>query len=52
MKLAGISNFVSHPSLAAMLFPAVLVTALFFAFAYLLSVRIRKVDATTLIRQF
>lgn len=52
MKLAGISNFVSHPSLAAMLFPAVLVTALFFAFAYLVSVRIRKVDTTTLIRQF
>lgn len=50
MKLAGISNFVSQPSLAAMLFPAVLVTALFFAFAYLVSVRIRKVDTTTLIR--
>lgn len=51
MKLAGISNFVSHPGLAAMLFPAVLVTALFFAFACLVSVRIRKVDTTTLIRQ-
>ena len=51
MKLAGISNFASHPGLAAMLFPAVLVSALFFAFACLVSVRIRKFDTTALIRQ-
>ena len=51
MKLAGISNFTSHPGLAAMLFPAILVTSLFFAFAYLVSVRIRKFDTTALIRQ-
>lgn len=51
MKLAGISNFTSHPVLAAMLFPAILVTSLFFVFAYWVSVRICKFDTTALIRQ-
>lgn len=41
MKLAGISNFASSPSFGAVLLPGMVVTLLFFLFAYLAAGRIK-----------
>lgn len=48
MKLAGISNFASHPGLGSILFPAGVVVALFMGFSYLAAGRIKKVAVTVL----
>ena len=48
MKLAGISNFASHPGLGEMLFPAGVVILLFMGFSYLTAGRIRRVAVTVL----
>ncbi len=44
MKLEGISNFSSHPSLWEMLFPSVVVVLLYTGFGWLGSGKIRKAD--------
>lgn len=49
MKLAGISNFSSSPSLENTLLPAGIVTFLFTGFAYLASKKIEKNNLTALI---
>ncbi|MBD5136536.1 MAG: FtsX-like permease family protein [Lachnospiraceae bacterium] len=49
MKLAGISNFSSNPSIGGMLFPAVTVIILFTCVAYFAAGKIKKVDLTILI---
>ena len=51
MKLAGISNFASHPELGSILFPAGIVILLFMGFSYLAAGRIKKVDVTVLMRE-
>ncbi len=51
MKLAGISNFASAPSIGNTLIPIFAVTALFLIFAYLSSGRMRKTDLTVLISE-
>lgn len=51
MKLAGISNFASSPSLGSMLLPLGVVTVLFMVFAYLAAGRIRRTDLTVLITE-
>lgn len=51
MKLAGISNFASSPSLGSMLLPLGVVTVLFSVFAYLAAGRIRRTDLTVLITE-
>ena len=51
MKLAGISNFASAPTLGSTLFPAAVVVALFAVFAYLAAGKIRKTDLTILITE-
>lgn len=48
MKLAGISNFASHPELGEILFPAGVVIVLFMGFSYLAAGRIKKVAVTVL----
>ncbi|RKI39471.1 ABC transporter permease [bacterium D16-51] len=48
MKLAGISNFASHPGLGEMLFPAGVVILLFMGFSYLTAGRIKRVAVTVL----
>lgn len=48
MKLAGISNFASHPELGEILFPAGVVIVLFMGFSYLAAGRIKKVSVTVL----
>lgn len=48
MKLAGISNFSSHPGVGSMLFPAVVVSMLFGGFAYFVSGRMKRIDVTVL----
>lgn len=48
MKMCGISDFVSNPEMLIVLFPAIVVIVFFIGFAYLSSVRIRKVDFTDL----
>lgn len=48
MKLAGISNFASHPGLGDILFPAGVVIVLFTGFSYLAAGRIKKVAVTVL----
>jgi len=48
MKLAGISNFASHPDLGEILFPAGVVILLFMGFSYLAAGRIKKVAVTVL----
>ena len=50
MKLAGISNFASHPGLGEVLFPAGIVILLFMVFSYLAAGRIKKVSVTVLVR--
>lgn len=49
MKLAGISNFESHPNFISVIFPMVVVTLLFAAFAGLLAEKIKKVPLTVLV---
>lgn len=51
MKLSGISNFASSPSMGGVLLPGLVVILLFTGFAYLVSVKIKKSDVTTLITQ-
>ena len=48
MKLAGISNFVSHPVAGEILFPAGVVILLFMGFSYLAAGRIKRVAVTVL----
>lgn len=48
MKLAGISNFVSAPTLFLLLMPGVTVVVLFALFAYLASGKIKRVDMAVL----
>ena len=49
MKLAGISNFVSHPNFIGLVLPMVAVTLLFAAFGGLLAGKIKKVPLTVLV---
>lgn len=49
MKLAGISNFVSHPNFIGLVLPMVVVTLLFAAFGGLLAGKIKKVPLTVLV---
>ena len=49
MKLAGISNFESHPNFLSVILPMVVVTVLFAAFAGLLAGKIKKVPLTVLV---
>jgi len=49
MKLAGISNFVSHPNFISFVLPMVVVTLLFAAFGGLLAGKIKKVPLTVLV---
>ena len=49
MKLAGISNFESHPNFISVILPMVVVTLLFAAFAGLLAEKIKKVPLTVLV---
>jgi len=51
MKLAGISNFASVPTLGSTLFPAAAVVFLFSLFAYLAAGKIKKTDLTVLITE-
>jgi len=48
MKLAGISNFASHPGMGEILFPAGVVIFLFMGFSYLAAGRIKRVAVTVL----
>lgn len=48
MRLAGISNFASHPAISNLLVPGAAVTLLFFASAWLLAVKIRRTDMNML----
>lgn len=49
LKICGISHFTSHPALLTMLAPGIVVCVLFFAFAYLASGKVRKVEPGILI---
>lgn len=49
MKLAGISNFVSHPNFIDLILPMVVVTLLFAAFGGLLAGKIKKAPLTVLV---
>lgn len=51
MKLAGISNFASYPTVGSVLVPGLSVVLLFTAFAYLAAGKIRKTDLTVLITE-
>lgn len=51
MKLAGISNFASYPTLGSVFLPAGVVTFLFLAFAWLAAGKIKKTDLTLLISE-
>lgn len=51
MRLAGISNFASQPSMGSILLPGALVTLLFAGFSYLTSGKIKKTDMTVLIAE-
>jgi len=51
MKLAGISNFESHPTPGNVLLPAGAVVGLFTVFAYLAAGKIKKTDLTALIAE-
>jgi hypothetical protein len=51
MKLAGISNFYSSPAPGEIILPSVIVTALFFSFAYVAAGKIKKVNLTELIAE-
>lgn len=49
MKMAGISDFSSHPGILEMLFPGMVVVALFTTFSWLLSGKMKRMDLTALI---
>ncbi len=49
MKLAGISNFVSHPNFIGLVLPMVVVTILFAVFGGLLAGKIKKIPLTVLV---
>lgn len=51
MRMAGISNFSSVPTVGNTLFPAVIVILLFMGFAYVASWNVKKVDLTVLITE-
>lgn len=51
MKLAGISNFASAPSMVSVLLPALAVTILFAGFAFLTAGRLKRIDVTILISE-
>lgn len=51
MKLAGISNFASAPSVVSVLLPALTVTLLFAGFAFLTADRLKRIDVTILISE-
>lgn len=51
MKLAGISNFVSGPTLGSTLLPILAVALFFTVFAYLAAGKIRKVSLTSLMSE-
>ena len=51
MKLAGISNFASMPSMRSILVPSGVVTVLFLLFAYLAAGKIKKMNLIQLIRE-
>ena len=51
MKLAGISNFYSLPSVESILFPIAAVAVLFTVFAYIAAGKIRRTDLTILISE-
>lgn len=51
MKLAGISNFSSRPSVGSVFLPAAAVVLLFTAFAYLAAGKIKRTDLTVLITE-
>lgn len=51
MKLAGISNFASHPGVIGALFPMAVVPLLFVAFGYLAGGKMRKAGLTAMIAQ-
>lgn len=51
MKLAGISNFSSSPSIGNVLLPSVIVISLFFCFAYLAAGKMKKATLTVLIAE-
>lgn len=51
MKLAGISNFYSSPAPGEIILPSVIVTALFFCFAYVAAGKIKRVNLTELIAE-
>lgn len=48
MRLAGISNFTSHPTITNIMIPGVMVIVLFVGFSYLAASRIKKSDMTIL----
>lgn len=49
MKLAGISNFVSHPNFIGLVLPMVVVMLLFAAFGWLSAGKIKKVPLAVLV---
>lgn len=49
MKLAGISNFVSHPNFIGLVLPMVVVTLLFAIFGGLVAGKVKKVSLTVLV---
>ena len=51
MRLAGISNFASHPAAGSLLMPGITVILLFLFFSWLASWRIKKADMTVLITE-
>lgn len=48
MRLAGISNFASHPDVSSIVLPGLSVILLFFGFSYLTAGRIKKSDMAVL----
>lgn len=51
MKLAGISNFTSSPTVLEIIFPALVVVLLFAVFGFIVSGKIKKTDLTLLISE-
>lgn len=51
MKLAGISNFVSHPNFISVILPMAVVTILFTVFGWLLAGKIKKVPLAVLVAE-
>lgn len=51
MKLAGISNFASSPSIESIILPSAIVILLFFCFAYIAAWKMKKTSLTVLISE-